>query len=218
MLRENLKEFRATRARTLKILDGLTQTQLDYAPGPDSWSAGEILDHIILGERINREQVGRLIEMSRKGQKPELSLTFSDLNISVAGVPPSVLMFLEGPFTLMNMFVPDGLRNYLTRKRLIPFRNPDLATPQRGRTDDELRGDLIASLRETETLFQKNADLDFSRLVLRHPLLGRYDVTGLLRFMSAHEQRHQSQIDNVMSGPQFPVSHSDRKGASHVRL
>ena len=32
----------------------------------------------------------------------------------------------------------------------------------------------------------------------------RYDVPGLLRFMSAHEQRHQSQIADIVSDPQFP--------------
>lgn len=214
---EPLAAFRATRARTLKILDGLTQTQLDYAPGPDCWSVGEILDHMILGERINREHVGRLIEMCRNGQKPELHLTFSDLNVSVAGVPRSVLPMLEAPITLMNMFVPDGLRNYLTRRRLIPFRNPDLATPQRGRAAAGLRSDLVASLQETEVLFQRNADLDFSALVLSHPLLGSYDVPGLLRFMSAHEQRHQSQITYVMTSPRFPGPEVVRERNHHVR-
>lgn len=213
---KGLAEFRAARARTLQMLDGLTQTQLDYAPGPDRWSVGEILDHMILGERINREQVARLIEMSRNGQKPELSLTFSDLNIGVAGVPRSLLPLLEAQITLMNIFVPDSLRNYLTRKRLIPFQNPDRATPQRGRAGAGLRSDLVASLRETETLFRKNADLDFSEMVLSHPLLGSYSVPGLLRFMSAHEERHQSQIKNITASHRFPGSGAVSERDVHV--
>jgi hypothetical protein len=106
----------------------------------------------------------------------------------------------------MNMFVPDSLRNYLTRKRLIPFRNPDPATPQRGRSTTELRGDLIASLQETERLFQSNPQLHYDEMFVQHPLLGRYDVPGLLRFMSAHEERHQSQIAGIQAVPSSPKS------------
>jgi DinB family protein len=212
MLRENLEKFRATRARTLKMADGLTQTQLDYAPAPERWSIGEVLDHMLLAERLNRGQIAKLIELSRNGRKPELELTFADLNISVAGIPRSVLSLMETPMTVMNRLVPDGLRNYLTRHRLIPFRNPDLATPRRGRAGPELRADLMTSLQETELLLQRNVNVDFSKLILSHPLLGAYDVPGLLTFMSAHEERHQSQISDIRRDPGFSLI--NRKGRS----
>ena len=57
----------------------------------------------------------------------------------------------------------------------------------------------MASLLETKKLFQNNLDLDYDEMFVQHPLLGRYDVPGLLRFMSAHEQRHQSQIAGIQS-------------------
>ena len=202
-LAEGLAEFRTTRARTLQMIEGLTQAELDYTPAPNRWSIGEVLDHMLLGERLNREQIVRLIQLKREGRRPELILTFSDLNISVVGVPRFFLPLFEAPLTVINMFVPDSLRNYLTRTRLIPFRNPDPATPQRGRPAAELRRDLIASLQETERLFQDNPDLDYDEMVVQHPLLGRYDVPGLLRFMSAHEERHQSQITGIQSAAGF---------------
>src|SRR6185503_6792653 len=150
-----------------------------------------------------REQIAKLIQLVREGKKPELMLTFSDLNISVVGVPRFFLPLFEAPLTVINMFVPDSLRNYLTRTRLIPFRNPDPATPQRGRSAADLRRDLRASLQETEGLFQNNPELDYDEMVVQHPLLGRYDVPGLLRFMSAHEERHQSQITGIQSARGF---------------
>jgi len=203
---QSLAEFRATRESTLATTKRLSQRDFDYSPAPNRWSIGEVLDHMLLAERLNREQIAKLIQLKRAGQRPELVLTFSDLNISVVGVPRSLLTLLEGPLTLMNMFVPDALRNYLTRKRLVPFRNPDVATPRRGRPGVELRGDLSASLHETERLFQDNPDLDYDQMVVQHPLLGRYDVPGLLGFMAAHEQRHQSQIAEIQRAPQFPAS------------
>lgn len=213
-----LDELRATRARTLAIARELTQEQLDFTPGPNQWSAGEVLDHMVLAESVNREQIAQLIQKKRDGRIPELNLTFSDLNISVAGVPRRLLPLVVGPITFMNMFVPDGLRNYLTRHRLVPFRNPDIATPRCGRPLTELLRDLKSSLQQTETLLRNNADLDLNELVLRHPLLGTYDVPGLLRFMAAHEQRHQSQINNIIASPQFPTSQPRGKGVPHVEL
>jgi hypothetical protein len=198
-LQKSLDEFAATRARTLAMVDGLTQEQFDFVPAPNRWSIGEVLDHMLRAERLNRDHVTRLIRIKREGQKPELRLTFSDLNVSVAGLPGALLSLFEGPLTLMNMFVPDRLRNYLTRTRVVPFRNPDPATPHSGRTGAELRDDLMASLQETAKLFQNNPDLDYEGMFVQHPLLGRYDVPALLRFMSAHEQRHQSQIAGVQS-------------------
>lgn len=199
-LDDGLAEFRAARGQTLALMNGLTQEQLDLRPGRDKWSAGEVLDHVLLAESINREQISTLIEMGRAGRRtPELNLTFADLNVSVAFIPRACIAALGLPLTIMNAFVPNGVRNFLTRNRLVPFQNPDRANPRRGRPGAELRDDLLSSLRETEDLFERNRDLDFSRMTIRHPLLGSYDVPGLLRFMAAHEQRHQSQIDDVLS-------------------
>ena len=72
-----------------------------------------------------------------------------------------------------------------------------------GVSEDEIG---ITSLRETEQLFQTNTELDFTRMVVRHPLLGSYDVPGLLRFMAAHEERHQSQIREVLADAGFSGS------------
>lgn len=198
-LDESLAELRATRGRTLGMAEGLTQTQLDRVPASGGWSAGEVLDHVLLAERTNRGQLDSLVGLARTGRRTELRLTFADVNVSVAFLPRTVLPLLEAPLTLANAFVPDCLRTYLTRNRLVPFRNPDQATPRRGRSGAQLRRELQDSLRETEALFQKNPDLDYGGMFVQHPLLGRYDVPGLLRFMSAHEQRHQSQLADVIS-------------------
>lgn len=197
-LAEGLNEFRATRTRTLAIARGLTQEEFDFVPTANRWSIGEVLDHMVLAEGINRDQISKLIELKKAGRSPRLDLSFSDLNISIAYLPRSVLPILELPLTLMNMLVPNSLRNYLTRHRLVPFQNPDAAAPRRGRTASALISDLTESLTQTEALFQTNSHLDYGEMVLTHPLLGGYDVPGLLRFMSAHEQRHQSQVADVL--------------------
>ena len=200
VLDESLAELRATRARTLGLAEGLTQSQLERAPARGGWSAGEVLDHVLLAEGTNRRQIDSLVGLARAGRRPELSLSFSDVNVSVPFLPRAALPLLEAPLTLMNAFVPQCLRTYLTRNRLVPFRNPDQAEPRRGRAGAQLLRDLRDSFQETEAIFRDNPDLDYGGMFLQHPLLGRYDVPGLLRFMSAHEQRHQSQLSAVISG------------------
>lgn len=197
-LAEGLDEFRETRARTLAMARALTPQDLDFVPGANRWSIGEVLDHILLAGSINRGQIAKLIELKKAGRSPKLDLSFSDLNISIAYLPQSVLSILEVPLTFMNMLVPNSVRNYLTRHRVVPFQNPDAAAPRRGRTASALISDLTESLKKTEALFQTNSQLNYEEMILRHPLLGSYNVPGLLRFMSAHEQRHQSQVVDVL--------------------
>ncbi len=218
MFRESLEMFRSTRSRTMAIADGLSQAQLDFSPAPGKWSVGEVLDHLVLAEKLNRDQIAELIELKKAGRKPLIRRTFADVNVSIAYIPKPVLPLLEVPFTLLNTFVPAGVREYMTLNRLIPAQNPDIATPRKGRLAAELHEDLTASLAETEGLFNANADLDYGEMIMQHPLMGTNDVPGLLRFMALHEQRHQSQINDITASPQFPKSNSSRNGEPHVKL
>lgn len=204
MFRESLEMFRATRRRTIALANELSQVQLNFTSATGKWSVGEVLDHLLLAEKFNRDQIVELIELTRAQQKPFVRHTFADVNVSITYIPTSLLPVFEVPFTLLNTFVPAGVREYMTRNRLVPAQHPDIATPTRGRPAAELREDLASSLKETENLFNANADLDYSVMIAQHPLLGTNNVPGLLRFMAAHEQRHQSQINNIMTSPQFP--------------
>ena len=204
MLEEGLKMFRDARARTLAMTDGLSQAQLDYAPARGRWSVGEVLDHLLLAEKMNREQFAELIALQKRGRRAELRRSFADVNVSVAYLPKSLLPFLEIPFTVLNLLIPVGAREAIMRNRVIPAQNPDAATPRRGRAAAELRRDLAASLGETLALFAADPGLDYRAMVVQHPLLGRNDVGALLRFLALHEERHQAQISEVMSAPQFP--------------
>lgn len=203
-VREGLEMFRAARGRTLEMAGWLSQAQADFAPAPGKWSAGEVLDHLVLAERLNREQFVELIALRRAGRRPEIRRGFADVNVSVAYLPKSVLPFLEVPFTLLNALTPAFVRETLARNRIIPAQRPDAAAPRKGRAVGELRRDLASSFAETESLFANNLGLDYGSMFVSHPLLGRNDVPGLLRFVALHEQRHQSQIGEIAADPQFP--------------
>jgi len=213
MLKDSLEMFRSTRAQTIAMVDGLTQAQIDHVPARGKWSVGEVLDHLILGQRLNVCYIAEVIEMKKAGRQPVRKLSFSDVDVSVGYIPKSLLPVLETPFTILNMFVPAGVRDFMTRNRLVPAQNPNITAPRHGRSAVELRDELISSLKELETLLESHAHLDFSEMVIMHPLLGNNNVPSLVRFLALHEQRHQSQIDDILKSPRFPMS--DLSSAGH---
>lgn len=202
--RPALEFHRQTRAQTLAMVRELSQAQMDFVTAHKKWSVGEVLDHLILGQRLNLCYITEVIGMKKAGHRPVLPLGFKDVDVSIGYVPKSILPALAMPFTIFNMFVPNSVRDFMTRYRLVPAQNAELTTPRRFRPADELRDDLISSLKETEALLERNAGLDFSEMLIQHPLLGNNNVPGLLRFLALHEQRHQSQIESVLRSPGFP--------------
>jgi hypothetical protein len=200
-----LELFRSVRACTLALVSDLTQAQLDYTAASGRWSVGEVLDHLILGQRLNLSYITDVIGMKKVGKRPVLRLSFTDVDVSIGYLPKKILPALVVPFNVMNMFLPSSVRDFMTRQRLVPAQNPELTTPRRCRPADELRNDLIFSLEETEALLESNAHLDYGEMVIQHPLLGNNSVPGLLHFLALHEQRHQSQINEILRSPRFPA-------------
>jgi len=196
--RAGLEELAASRARTLALVEGLSQERLDCVPRPGCWSIGEVLDHLLLTDAFYRGEIEQLIDLARSGQEPVLRRSLSELDISFAFMPRALLPWLDLPLTVMSAFVPRVLRDTLLRSRLLPARNPAVSTPRRNRPAAELRAELAASLASTQALFAHNADLDFRRLVHQHPLMGTNDALELLRILTLHEERHLDQIREAL--------------------
>jgi hypothetical protein len=198
------------------MVQELSQRQMDYRPGPGQWSIGEVLDHLILGQRLNLSYIAEVIGMKKAGLQPVITLSFTDVDVSVGYIPKSLLPALEAPFTMLNLLLPSSVRDFMTSHRLVPAQHPGITTPRRARPADELRDDLISSLKEMNTLLESHSDLNYGEMVIQHPLLGNNDVPGLLRFVALHEQRHQSQIKNILASPGFPRSHFSGAGGPYV--
>ena len=54
MYQTDLELFRTVRIATLGLAAELTDQQAAFSPGPDRWSIGEVLDHILLAEQLYR--------------------------------------------------------------------------------------------------------------------------------------------------------------------
>ena len=202
--RERLSEFASARALTLAAVTPLTQAQLDFCPRPGRWSIGEIADHLLLSEQQYRDEIGRLIDLARSGKPTYIRRTFAEANVSPFGLPNVVLSALEVPFGIVGRLMPDAVRDVLTEVPLLPTRNPDFATPTPGRPAVELKADLASAIVSTQSVIERHGDIDFSRLVSEHPLMGRTNVPQILAFLARHERRHQGQMERVREDRGFP--------------
>jgi hypothetical protein len=209
MVKANLEPFRSIRARTLGIVEGLSQAQMDYSPAPDTWSIGEVVDHLILSENVTRQDIAELVELTKAGRQPLLYRSSTDFNIAAFFLPKFMLPFLEVPFNFLNMFVPDSIRELFVRYRLIPAQAADATNPRKGKAAAELHHGLRSSLEETEALFDANPNLDYDKMIHQHPLLGTQNVPRLLYILGLHEQRHQAQISDLVADSRFPMPGRD---------
>jgi uncharacterized damage-inducible protein DinB len=192
-----LARLERVRARTLALVDGLSQEELDRQGSAGGWSVGEVLDHLLKAEEANRNDVRTLIELARSGRKPYLRRDLTSSGLGPAFVPRSLLPLLSLPASLMTLFLPISVRELMVRSRLFPARASEQMRPQAGRPAGELRTHLAASVGETRAVLAANADLDYHRMIYQHPFLGANDVADILRLTAAHEERHQDQIREI---------------------
>ncbi len=205
MIERAFAEFAAARGRTVAIAAPLTQSQLDFSPRSGRWSVGEVLDHVMRAEDLYRGEIARLVELARAGARPYIRRSFSEVNVSPLYMPDVFLPMFDIPFSIVNRFIPQAVRDFAIENPFLPMRNPTIATPRAGRPGAELRGQLVSSLEHTRTLLVSNADLPFEQMVSEHPLMGVANVPEILAFLARHERRHHSQIDKVRSDAKYPL-------------
>ena len=206
VIAEALASFAAARSQTLAGLGPLSQAQLDFQPAAGRWSVGEVADHLLLAEALYRGDIARLVELARRGQRPYLKRSFADVNVAPLYLPTPVLSFLEAPLGIMSRLIPEQVLSVVTEFPVLPTRNPDRATPERGRPAAALRAALRQSIDETRAAIEANADLDFTAMISEHPLTGRSTVPQVLSFLAAHERRHQGQMERIRRDSRFPAS------------
>lgn len=193
-----LERVKRTRRATLERMEGLSQGALDRSPRQGVWSAGEVLDHLVLSDALYSTDIRRLFEMAAAGEEPVLRRSFAELNPSIFFFPKALLPIAELPLAFFNLFLPRGARDALVRSRWVPAQNPDATAPRPGRPAAELRAELEAFPAQLSALFADHPQLDSRRLRHYHPLLGHNTVPQLLSFIANHENRHQEQIDDIL--------------------
>ena len=199
-----LETFRATRRRTLELVAGLGQAQVDLAPAPGKWSLAEVLDHLTRTDRIFRQELEVLVERGRSGGSAFLLRTLSDFDFRLPGVPRALTPFFDLPLAFFSIVLPRPVRQAIARSRAVPARSPKIIEPKKGRAADDLCGELAEYLEFVDDLVADNPGVRYKELYYYNPLTAFTDFPGLLSFTASHESRHQEQIEDILASDGFP--------------
>lgn len=189
-----LRRLRDTRRDTLDLVANLSQDELDAKPGPQAWSVGEILDHLLKADEVYRADLAELFRRLDEGRRPEIHRSLSEFNIGLRWIPEPLTPLLAIPFGVFNLIAPAPLKQLVARVPIVSARNADRTSPEAGRPGDLLRAELAASIEDTTAFFEGRPSLPGERMRVTYPLIGTKSLPELLTFVADHEVRHQGQI------------------------
>jgi len=213
-LREGLEEIRAARRATLEQIAAVGERSATRQPSGGGWSVVQVLDHLIKTDGVYRDEIGKLFEMKAEGREPVREVGLRSLNTRPPFIPAALLPYLDEPFRLINRIIPAALREYLTGVAIIPFKAPDVASPDALGGIDAMRERLRESGEQVAALLEGR---DVSGMILDHPMLGRNSVPSLLRILARHEQRHQTQISRILAAEPAAAETPAASGAGSGR-
>ena len=198
MYETDLNLLKSTRSATLSMTSMLTDEQASARPGPGEWSVNQVLEHLLISEKLYRDTIGRLIAMQREGKRPLIVQSLADINTGLPFVPRALMTLMDFPLTVMNLFVPGFVREQMMQVRSVKAKSPTIAQPTSGKPLADLRDALAQSVVETGALFAANKDIDFRKLHHSHPAIGFNNVLQIIRIVAVHEKRHQAQIQEIL--------------------
>jgi len=177
-LQEIVDFIGGTRRELLAAAHGLTPQQLDYQPGPDRWSIGQLLEHVAATEARTGQTMAQVAGQALERGRPSRGADAVDLAV-----------FVE-------------LR---TRVAGVRFQAPPEVVPSGGLGLSELVARLEAARKRLLDLVPLLAAHDMTSVGFPHPLLGdNFNLYQWLFFMGGHETRHRRQIESIKQEAGFP--------------
>jgi uncharacterized damage-inducible protein DinB len=170
-----LKYLQKTHDNFLQSIAGLSPQQWTFKPGPDRWSVAEVSEHIALAE----------------------SAIFGLIQKQVMASPaaPEKRQQVQGKDEIILEKMPD---------RSHKAQAPEILRPT-GRWATE--ADLTKAFEESRKVtmdYVRTTNDDLRDHFFDHPVFGTLDGYQWLLLLSAHSQRHISQIQEVKADPNFP--------------
>ncbi|MFN0169173.1 MAG: DinB family protein [Bryobacteraceae bacterium] len=205
-LADSLRVFAGVRSGTLRLVSGLTSEQANFSPRRETWSVAQNLDHLLLTESLYRGQMSRLLELAREGRQTNIDVSLGDVDLNLPFIPKAMMPLMTLPLTMMNMFVPPIVRETVLRFPIMKAKNPKISEPAAAKPIATLREELTTSLAETESLFSGELPASAERVTVSHPVFGCNTIANLFGLMAAHEERHGTQIRELVRQPGFPAS------------
>lgn len=204
---EEFTEAWEIRKETLRLVEGIDQAQSEHRVRPEIWSPGEVLDHLVRLDRMIVRELETTLSQRRRGL-PFVYRGIADIDSSIPWIFRPILPFFEVPFGFVNSLLPQVTRRAFTGSRSIPLKAPGFIEPRYGRDLVTLREELESTYPILAAQQEKHPDIDLDRTYYYNPITGLNSVSGLYRFVSNHEQRHQKQLQEILEDSAFAGSGS----------
>ena len=204
-LQDSIAQMEEKRRRISDVVQTLSQAQLDFQPGPRSWSIGQVAEHVALSERGLMNLVKSLLQ--GPGGRRVLQVSYDQLPLTLQGIPTSFarLAFeLLRPFSFMTRFTPQAVIRFMLANPLVKAKAAPDSVPAHGKARAELVAFLTEVRQSTLQFLESVKDKDLAQFHWSHPLLGYQDLSGMLELIVSHDSRHILQIEEVRKNPRFP--------------
>jgi len=169
-----VEELRASEARVLALLDGLSAEQWAFREGSERWSITDILEHLILFERFVRGAVLAMLESEAEPEKMA----------AVGAKLPAVMMIAEA--------------------RDVRIEAREVVRPTGRWNDTGAMISMLQRERAKTITFAETTDAELRCHFFAHLLLGDLDAYQWLVLMAKHTERHALQIEEVIRDPRYP--------------
>jgi uncharacterized damage-inducible protein DinB len=169
-----LRRFAALGVHARSLCGDLSDADLLHSPAPGAWSVAEVLEHLVLGDRLYLDTLRERCADARargrmsRGRRWKASL--------VGGL------------------LERSLRPAATRKMRAPRVLQPGPSPRPGAL-----GAYLAQLEEIAASVRQNADLDWQRVRLTSPVsrLVRMNLGDAYHVLASHGERHLGQIERA---------------------
>jgi hypothetical protein len=156
-----------TRARLVAAVEGLSEEQQSFSPGPDRWSVAELVEHLSIVEGNVAALLDRLLGKTEESGAASAPDTFND---------------------------PVSIEEFVERARVVKYEAPERIRPTGLPLADSLAR-LKDSRAALHALRPRVERADGRALRFPHPAWGPLDLYQWLLFVGAHEDRHLAQIE-----------------------
>lgn len=180
-----LRELDEIRRSAADLVEGLSDAQLNWRPGPDRWSIAECLEHLSISAELYFPMIDEAVARRRaehgegRGSGP---VSFNFLERWVLGT-------LEPPVRLK-------------------VRSPRIFAPPSDLDGKETITRFLSVQDELERRIRDAEGLDLRRIRVPSPVsrLVRSRLGFVFAYLVAHERRHLWQAEQVRTAPGFPAS------------
>lgn len=156
---------------------GLSHTQANFRPNPDSWSIVEIVEHIVRAEQSGISGLWKAWDGLKRGEP-----------------------VWEGYPVHKSLSADEIIAKTWQPKEIVP----PIAAPQWGGSISFWLAMLKAQQVMLAELAAELEDFPLETLIYPHPISGPMDAAQRFDFLRVHMLRHQNQIQSIKKDSNFP--------------